>query len=148
MSTLDASTLSKGDYVSSYLAIQQSIVCVLHPRVSWIRRARHSTTGATIHDQKNCQTNEGHLNTSQSQPRCQPCHEPWSTSYHSQPVVCRVLTSHGFPWTSVPWMPNEGWNFLDRRYMTTVRRNYSKSAAVHHHCRLATYLLGAASPHQ
>lgn len=41
--------------------MQQAIVCVLHPRVSWMFRARYKTTGANTQDQSNCHTMEGHL---------------------------------------------------------------------------------------
>lgn len=47
----------------AYPARQQMVVCVRHPCVSWILRARQRRMGANTQHQTNCHTILGHLNT-------------------------------------------------------------------------------------
>lgn len=56
--------------------------------------------GATIQDQKNCETTPGH---------------------HSHPEPCAASISAGVPWTSVPGIPQEAWYLREINHIRTVR---------------------------
>lgn len=87
-------------------------------------RARNSTTGPNTHDQSNCHTIDGHLgHTSASEPNMNsPVFKDFDDAYHSQPTACFDLTSQTLPDTSVPGMPKDEWNFLERRHMKRTKK--------------------------